>query len=124
MYTKDEKRFIELRQKLVNEANEIKAKMGELEARYEHIAAVLSGEVEPELDNADGGNPNITVEEEVELEWLLQLIKSRPGISRKEIVEQLDVDVARAKRLLDKARKRGLIASQGPGRASAWYTIP
>lgn len=136
MYTKEEKQYLALTEKLRTQLNDIEQQITDLTAqrnreieelmsKRNQLKAVLNGQadlIEEEV-YAETPEENYT-DEESNLLNLVDYIKRNQGINRARLVDvwlPSDMDAKDLSNLLARGRRRGLLIVEGKSRAALWY---
>lgn len=129
MFSNDEKLYMELGQRFRDELAQVDKQIQELQERRNELLHMLFPEPTKELAPKAGTDvpthPKMRKSDET-LNSLVDFIRQHPGVGRQELEEGWCPQGMSAKALgnvLTRAKRRGLIASTGPGRNAVWAPV-
>lgn len=145
MYSPEEQQFMEMASKFRDELAHLDKIMDEARVRRSELLTLLYGEGEtPEAPVLEAAAPvlekpkpkrtkkptprKMTSREQMaaNVDRLVSFIRQNPGVGRKEInalFESDNLSLDQLRRIVESAKKRGLIASEGKSRSAKWYAV-
>lgn len=142
MYGPDETTYVELRNKFVQEMNDIEEQIRNLDDRWNELHGLLAGEdrmvgttvILEEVDAVDDSLMEAKARREKKMDAaltkddtdlgnIIQYLKMNPGTSRSTLQNLPVFRDLNMKRLLEKGKRHGKIVNTGLGRASVWSAV-
>ena len=124
MYTKEEKQFIDLRNKFLAELQEIDKQILNLELRKEIITSVLNGNVIEEPEETVVDEPIEVSDNERIDERVLTMLEHHSGSAKRELDEVIpEYEPKVIERSLKRLQRRGLAQVIGKAKNSRWHYV-
>lgn len=123
-FSSDETAFMNLRDKLATELEDITHQMDQLEARRIHLEGILNGST---------ANPAISeVEEEPEGEeeleetlddMIYKFLAKKPGAQRVLLNDAFPAEPKQIELALKRLKRKGLVHAEGKARGTQWFAV-